>query len=218
MSSMKPERTFASATIMKPNQKDVEKAKMMMKQGGDVEQCLQTDLISDATTNVSVVLADRMITSMCERHQKDFPKLCAQLKEVATVMLWSQQASQDKADELRAVFDISPEGIIASASPAINDVVQAKCKQSESEGYDFFTKRHYHMLICITRKSGVIAMYYASVTARRFDIGNFFRSDTTRLKQLAALKVQTQNYLAGKLCSKAPSLAVAEEEPLPALN
>ena len=174
MSSMKPERTFASATIMKPNQKDVEKAKMMMKQGGDVEQCLQTD----ALTSVSVVQADRMITSMCEQHQKDFPKLCAQLKEVATVMLWSQQASQDKADELRAVFDISPEGIIASASPAINDVVQAKCNA----------------------------------------IGNFFRSDTTRLKQLAALKVQTQNYLAGKLCSKAPSLAVAEEAPLPALN
>ena len=219
MPSMEPDCKSATARILKPHPLDVEKAFRLLAQSGDYLTTFEQSCTSDANKNLSVVQALRQIKCMCEQHQRHFPKLFHQLKEVATVMLGSQGASDEEADELGAFFDMDPSGIKASsASPSFNDIVQAKCKHSESEKTQLLDNTYYHMQICITRKNGIINMYYASVTAREFAISNLWQDKGTRARELAALKVRTQDYLANQLIALAPHLAIAEAKRLPVLT
>jgi len=199
------------AMIVKPNDGDIRKAKAIMHAGGDYLTSFQRGCVVDATMNISVVQALRMIKSMCENVQHDFPGLCGQLKEVAKVMLGSPEAGNDE-EELCGFFDLSPGNMTAKASPAIDDVVQAKCKQDEDEGFGRCSEYYYQMQVCITRCKGLVNMYYASVTAKQFSLANLFRDDSKRHIRLAALKVHTQAYLADRLSARAPSLKVVQDE------
>ena len=219
MPSMEPDCKSATAVIMNPHPLDVEKAQRILAQSGDYFTTFEQSCTSDYNQNLSVAQALKQIKCMCEQHQKHFAQLCQQLKEVATVMLGSQEASDDEANELGAFFDMDPSGIKASsASPSFNDIVQAKCKRAESEKIELLENTYYHMQICITCKNRIINMYYASVTAREFAISNLWQDKGTRARELAALKVRTQDYLANKMVALAPHLAIANEERLRALT
>ena len=219
MPSKDPDCNSATARILKPHPLDVEKAFRLLAESGDYFTTLEQSCTYDTNINMSVVQALKEIKGMCEQNQRHFPKLVHQLKKVATVMLSGHQASDQEADDLGAFFDMDPSGIKASsASPSFNDILQAKCTEDEFGKSNLLDNTYYHMQICITRKNGIINMYHASVTAREFAISNLWQDKGSKARELAALKVRTQDYLANKLVALAPHLAVAHEERLLALT